>query len=208
MNEWSAIRQIRQNPPNRPRLVMRRLNHDSNSDAVHWPRDWFDNYNTLHESHRNANFSVSNMITVTNGLGRSLNTDMTGLGNPFSSHLFRHVRARVNARYDDDDDDYYNNNDDNDNPFSRIIDSLLYAPSHPLPSQQRVRDAKQKIKRYSFPNRPVHLPPPTSCVICFEEFENQDAMAQIECGHEFHATCIDRWLQEKIACPVCRFEIK
>jgi hypothetical protein len=25
-----------------------------------------------------------------------------------------------------------------------------------------------------------------------------------ECGHIFHGGCIDKWLEEKTTCPVCR----
>uniref|UniRef100_A0A182VWH3 RING-type domain-containing protein n=1 Tax=Anopheles minimus TaxID=112268 RepID=A0A182VWH3_9DIPT len=49
-----------------------------------------------------------------------------------------------------------------------------------------------------------HVPP--VCPICLEQME-PDACKNLQlCGHQFHPLCIDRWLEEKKCCPVCRCE--
>ncbi|KAL5207636.1 hypothetical protein ABZP36_032071 [Zizania latifolia] len=43
------------------------------------------------------------------------------------------------------------------------------------------------------------------CAICLVEFErDQDVRALPQCGHVFHATCVDTWLRDHSSCPSCR----
>ncbi|XP_062201637.1 probable E3 ubiquitin-protein ligase ATL45 [Phragmites australis] len=46
---------------------------------------------------------------------------------------------------------------------------------------------------------------PEDCPICLEPFGDDDGVRVVPaCGHLFHAPCIDRWLDERNSCPVCR----
>jgi hypothetical protein len=42
------------------------------------------------------------------------------------------------------------------------------------------------------------------CSICLCEFEAEDLVKELLCGHCFHADCLDRWLLVKSACPLCK----
>lgn len=42
---------------------------------------------------------------------------------------------------------------------------------------------------------------PTTCVVCLEEFQASDTVAQLPCGHTFHPTCAHRWILEDWRCP-------
>lgn len=43
------------------------------------------------------------------------------------------------------------------------------------------------------------------CCICMEHINHGDNnCVSLNCGHEFHVTCISAWLKEKEECPVCR----
>ncbi|XP_020694733.1 RING-H2 finger protein ATL39-like [Dendrobium catenatum] len=48
----------------------------------------------------------------------------------------------------------------------------------------------------------------TCCSIClvdYEEEEEAEALRLLpECGHLFHATCVDPWLLRRPTCPLCR----
>ncbi|EES05717.1 hypothetical protein BDA96_04G297200 [Sorghum bicolor] len=43
------------------------------------------------------------------------------------------------------------------------------------------------------------------CAICLAEFEEGQAMRVLpQCGHAFHAACVDTWLRAHSSCPSCR----
>ena len=43
------------------------------------------------------------------------------------------------------------------------------------------------------------------CSICIEKV---DRGFKLECGHCFHSGCLNRWLEEKNSCPICRHPIQ
>ncbi|KAJ9134916.1 hypothetical protein P3X46_032157 [Hevea brasiliensis] len=46
------------------------------------------------------------------------------------------------------------------------------------------------------------------CYICLVEYEEGDSMRILPCHHEFHRTCIDKWLKEiHRVCPLCRGDV-
>ncbi|KAG5625177.1 hypothetical protein H5410_010395 [Solanum commersonii] len=42
------------------------------------------------------------------------------------------------------------------------------------------------------------------CCICREEYTSGDYMGILDCGHEFHSSCIKQWLMLKNVCPICK----
>jgi len=47
------------------------------------------------------------------------------------------------------------------------------------------------------------------CSICRVNFEENDTLRTINhCNHCYHINCIDRWFEENITCPVCRYDIR
>jgi hypothetical protein len=46
------------------------------------------------------------------------------------------------------------------------------------------------------------------CVICYEEFQNNDIVLNIPCKHLFHKACIKIWVTENsYKCPICKEKI-
>ncbi|KAI9124520.1 hypothetical protein K1719_004442 [Acacia pycnantha] len=48
----------------------------------------------------------------------------------------------------------------------------------------------------------------SQCTVCLSEYQGEDVLRILPyCGHFFHATCIDVWLQQHSTCPVCRISL-
>ncbi|KAJ8773107.1 hypothetical protein K2173_028284 [Erythroxylum novogranatense] len=43
-----------------------------------------------------------------------------------------------------------------------------------------------------------------NCSVCQEDYEADDELGKLECGHGFHVQCIKQWLAHKNTCPVCK----
>ncbi|CAN4096974.1 unnamed protein product [Withania somnifera] len=42
------------------------------------------------------------------------------------------------------------------------------------------------------------------CVICQTDYNNQETIGTLDCGHEYHAECVKKWLVVKNRCPICK----
>ncbi|KAL5007325.1 hypothetical protein ScPMuIL_016131 [Solemya velum] len=48
----------------------------------------------------------------------------------------------------------------------------------------------------------------TDCLICMCDYEEGDSLKILPCFHEFHSSCIDKWIKGNATCPVCRVDVK
>ncbi|RAL47607.1 hypothetical protein DM860_011345 [Cuscuta australis] len=46
------------------------------------------------------------------------------------------------------------------------------------------------------------------CAVCLEGFKVGEKCRALQCHHCFHALCIDSWLVNNAACPICRAAAK
>ncbi|XP_076930022.1 uncharacterized protein LOC143594644 [Bidens hawaiensis] len=42
------------------------------------------------------------------------------------------------------------------------------------------------------------------CTICQMEYNDEERIGVLDCNHEYHVECIEKWLVEKNSCPVCK----
>ncbi|KAL2456421.1 Uncharacterized protein Adt_46802 [Abeliophyllum distichum] len=47
---------------------------------------------------------------------------------------------------------------------------------------------------------------PEICVVCQGEYEENERVGILRCGHEYHVDCITTWLLQKNVCPICKAE--
>ncbi|CAN1168205.1 E3 ubiquitin-protein ligase At4g11680 [Linum perenne] len=45
------------------------------------------------------------------------------------------------------------------------------------------------------------------CCICLNEYEDEEELKELPCGHVFHVECVDKWLKINASCPLCKYEI-
>jgi len=43
-----------------------------------------------------------------------------------------------------------------------------------------------------------------TCAICVEKFVPGELTRELDCGHVFHRECIEAWIPQSLACPLCR----
>jgi hypothetical protein len=68
------------------------------------------------------------------------------------------------------------------------LNEIIYLPSNPIELTENSSRILDK-----------------SCVICLENFNNNDNVRIMPCFHVFHLDCIDKWLLEyNYKCPTCR----
>ena len=48
----------------------------------------------------------------------------------------------------------------------------------------------------------------TVCTICLSDFEVQEELRVLPCGHAFHCDCVDQWLTLHGNCPNCRKDLQ
>ncbi|XP_044487187.1 probable E3 ubiquitin-protein ligase ZFP1 [Mangifera indica] len=47
-----------------------------------------------------------------------------------------------------------------------------------------------------------------TCVICLEEYKDLDDVGTLKtCGHDYHVSCIKKWLSMKNICPICKASV-
>lgn len=45
------------------------------------------------------------------------------------------------------------------------------------------------------------------CTICLSNYEVEEKIKVLPCSHIFHPACIDRWLDSKNKCPICKHDV-
>ncbi|MFS7980417.1 putative transcription factor C2H2 family [Helianthus anomalus] len=43
-----------------------------------------------------------------------------------------------------------------------------------------------------------------SCVICQTNYDDEEQIGVLDCGHEYHVECVKKWLVVKNTCPICK----
>ncbi|KAG5582901.1 hypothetical protein H5410_053528 [Solanum commersonii] len=54
---------------------------------------------------------------------------------------------------------------------------------------------------------PEVVAPDVESDICQSEYENEENIGALQCGHEYHTDCIKQWLMRKTDCPMCRASV-
>jgi hypothetical protein len=72
-------------------------------------------------------------------------------------------------------------------------------------SEETLHQLPTRIYRASEANNNSNEP--EECSICWAPYVDGDNVKTLPCLHQFHASCIDRWLAVNTACPICKHNI-
>ncbi|XP_012845423.1 PREDICTED: putative RING-H2 finger protein ATL12 [Erythranthe guttata] len=89
-------------------------------------------------------------------------------------------------------------------PLSRRIiqDGLLRRPSPPPSGVDKSVIESLPLFRFSSLRGPAEG---LECAVCLAQFDGTDVLRMLpKCKHAFHIDCIDRWLEKRDTCPLCR----
>ena len=48
----------------------------------------------------------------------------------------------------------------------------------------------------------------SDCTICLDKVSKGDKVTVLRCAHYFHAECVDKWLEMKAVCPLCKGSVE
>ncbi|KAI9233860.1 MAG: hypothetical protein BYD32DRAFT_464960 [Podila humilis] len=83
-------------------------------------------------------------------------------------------------------------------PSPAILQPTTLIPMPPDVASEEKSDLKLETKEYS----------EELCSICLGEYETDDRIRILSCGHEYHAECVDIWLTHKSThCPLCKHDL-
>ena len=76
----------------------------------------------------------------------------------------------------------------------------------PVPTgvELSVVNANSRLEVYHDALFPRERGEPSACVICIEDYAENDAVRVLWCGHHYHQACIDAWFAAHRTCPTCR----
>jgi hypothetical protein len=46
------------------------------------------------------------------------------------------------------------------------------------------------------------------CSICLESYIITEKVSKLNCGHMFHGSCINKWINDNTTCPLCRDDVR
>tara|TARA_B100001057_G_scaffold477385_1_gene546517 strand:+ start:163 stop:999 length:837 start_codon:yes stop_codon:yes gene_type:complete len=86
--------------------------------------------------------------------------------------------------------------------LTEVINNLTPVRVFPTPTQ--IRNSTIMI-----PFEDIENPINTRCPIRHEDFQNTDVVMQIRhCRHNFNSVALNRWFENAVRCPVCRYDIR
>ena len=61
---------------------------------------------------------------------------------------------------------------------------------------------KQEVKKFKVKHNDNLIG--CECLICLNQFNENDKVSLIKCGHVYHSKCLSLWFIKKKSCPICR----
>ena len=71
-------------------------------------------------------------------------------------------------------------------------------------SDQERKNVINGIHSFKFEERKE----PDNCMVCHDILKQGKMVKRLDCSHIFHSTCINKWLKQKLCCPLCKVRVR
>ncbi|ORX43082.1 hypothetical protein DM01DRAFT_1411679 [Hesseltinella vesiculosa] len=101
-----------------------------------------------------------------------------------------------------------------DDPLTSANPSFTTLPAIKKPSWLRsfyarlLRQKPSPADATSFPSLRIAPQEDAMCSICLSEYEPDDLLCKLWCGHHFHKDCVHEWLALNPLCPLCKQDFR
>jgi len=65
-----------------------------------------------------------------------------------------------------------------------------------------MEDAPKVLKNHTYDETTQYIP--EICIICIDNYEDENIITTLSCNHSFHTECLKEWLKKKKECPYCK----
>lgn len=85
------------------------------------------------------------------------------------------------------------------------IDSL---PSHQFADKSNGKNSAKAQAGSSSTSNGDNAEQDDKCAICLGDYEQDEEVKNMPCGHQFHSECLGRWLKINRTCPICKQSLR
>ena len=162
---------------------------DKRNNDIH-----FDNTNLNLNINNNANNIDSNHIIDNNNINNNIHSNNN---NVLNDRLENSPFLESNIAFDDL--DLYN-----ENLFEEPYDYFNFDEYNSF-NRKKIKSIKNNLPKKKFmKNKDME----STCAICIEDFKNNQNVYSLPCSHIFHIHCLNKELENRQKCPICRKDIK
>lgn len=95
-----------------------------------------------------------------------------------------------------------NHTEDGGLPFPSLANRLFDTPVHVIASESVGDGPAPDCESLNGDSAGAGEVP--TCCVCLADFEDDERVLRLPCGHEFHDVCIAEWLRKHRECPLCK----
>ncbi|KAI5661789.1 hypothetical protein M9H77_21112 [Catharanthus roseus] len=189
-----SLLQQQQNPYTTGNYIPRLINQEENR-VFSWEEDWDDQI-PVPVPNRNLYTSSLNQID-----GRICLNDQTMSRIPWQYE--RRIPRPAPATRDTEETSNWQSMVDDDVEILEAFDELI-RDSFDHDQIERNDGFSEESVSDHLEIRTTHGKEEEICVVCQCEYEENEKLGRLGCGHEYHSDCIRRWLLQRKFCPICK----
>ncbi|GAA5986467.1 hypothetical protein JCM10908_003765 [Rhodotorula pacifica] len=91
--------------------------------------------------------------------------------------------------------------------FQQLLNDLMEQAAGRAGPQPAPDDMIEKLPRLKINQQVLDMDSITTCGVCLDAFQLEDAAVALPCKHLYHEDCLVPWLKTSGTCPICRYAL-